>query len=162
MGTILLFSKIREQIDYNKKYGEFSLFPQKNTTDIENLDSVLNESMMMIDSLKKEESIRSEKRKALIKYEEGIASFYGKPFHGRRTASGELFNMNCLTAAHKKLPFGTQVRVYYDDDSLDVRITDRGPFKKGRIIDLSQAAFAKLSPLSVGIIKVKIKVIKEL
>jgi rare lipoprotein A len=74
--------------------------------------------------------------------ESGIASWYGPRFHGKRTANGERFNTNELTAAHKTLPFGTRVLVksLIDGKEVVVRINDRGPFIKGRIIDLSQAA----------------------
>jgi rare lipoprotein A len=74
--------------------------------------------------------------------ESGIASWYGPRFHGKRTASGERFNTNELTAAHKTLPFGTRVRVksLSNGKEVVVRINDRGPFVKGRIIDLSHAA----------------------
>lgn len=72
----------------------------------------------------------------------GIASWYGPGFHGRKTASGETFNMDALTAAHRWLPFGSLVRVQnmINGRSVDVRINDRGPFIKQRIIDLSRAA----------------------
>ncbi len=72
----------------------------------------------------------------------GIASWYGPGFHGRRTANGERFNQNALTAAHKTLPFGTKVKVtnLRNGQSVVVRINDRGPFTRGRVIDLSSAA----------------------
>jgi len=72
----------------------------------------------------------------------GKASWYGPGFHGRRTASGEVFNTHSLTAAHKTLPFGTNVRVTSraTGRSVVVRINDRGPFVRGRIIDLSRAS----------------------
>lgn len=72
----------------------------------------------------------------------GIASWYGPGFHGRKTANGERFDMDALTAAHPKLPFGSWVRVrnLLNGRSVDVRINDRGPFIKRRIIDLSRAA----------------------
>ncbi len=72
----------------------------------------------------------------------GRASWYGPGFHGRRTASGERFNTNALTAAHRSLPFGTRVRVVNrrTGRSVVVRINDRGPFAHGRVIDLSRAA----------------------
>lgn len=72
----------------------------------------------------------------------GKASWYGPGFHGRRTASGETFNQNALTAAHRSLPFGTQVRVVNEQTgrSVVVRINDRGPHVRGRIIDLSRAS----------------------
>jgi rare lipoprotein A len=79
---------------------------------------------------------------ARSRLETGIASWYGKRFHGRKTASGEAFDMDALTAAHPKLPFGSWVRVRNLDNgqSVDVRINDRGPHIKRRIIDLSRAA----------------------
>jgi rare lipoprotein A len=72
----------------------------------------------------------------------GLASWYGPGFHGRRTASGEVFNENALTAAHPSLPFGTRIRVYNQTsgESVVVRINDRGPHVRGRIIDLSRAS----------------------
>lgn len=78
----------------------------------------------------------------IVQGEEGIASWYGRPYHGRRAASGEVYNMHDMTAAHRTLPFGTQVRVHNleNGSNTTVRITDRGPFVEGRIIDLSYAA----------------------
>lgn len=73
-----------------------------------------------------------------------VASWYGPGFHGRLTASGERFNQNAMTAAHKTLPFGTVVKVTYKGRSVVVRINDRGPFTKGRTIDLSKAAARKI------------------
>ncbi len=74
--------------------------------------------------------------------ERGIASWYGPGFHGKRTASGERYDMDALTAAHKTLPFGTlvEVRNLATGESVRVRINDRGPFVRGRVIDLSRAA----------------------
>lgn len=85
------------------------------------------------------------------------ASWYGPGFHGKRTASGEIFNQNALTAAHKTLPFGTKVRVTHKGKSVIVRINDRGPFTRGRTIDLSKAAARKIG--CGGVCKVTIKVI---
>jgi rare lipoprotein A len=78
----------------------------------------------------------------IVQGEVGIASWYGHPYHGRRSASGEIYNMYDMTAAHRTLPFGTQVRVHDLENGRDVtvRINDRGPFVEGRIIDLSYAA----------------------
>lgn len=94
-------------------------------------------------------------------YETGKASYYGGKFHGRKTASGEIYNQNALTAAHKTLPFGTIVRVTaeWNQSYVDVRITDRGPFKKGRVIDLSTAAAAELGMLSKGVGNVTLEVL---
>ena len=75
-------------------------------------------------------------------FQRGKASWYGPGFHGRRTASGEIFNTNEMTAAHRSLPFGTRVRVtnHRTGRSTVVRINDRGPYAHGRIIDLSRAS----------------------
>jgi rare lipoprotein A len=83
---------------------------------------------------------------------EGLASWYGLAFQGRRTASGERFDMNAFTAAHPTLPFGTRVLVRNprNDRAVVVRINDRGPFVPGRIIDLSHAAARALGMLSFG------------
>ena len=89
----------------------------------------------------------------------GMASWYGGKFHGRTTASGERYNMNALTAAHKTLPFGTKVKVTNKKNgkSVVVKINDRGPFIKGRVIDLSRAAHQKidchLCPVSMQVIQ---------
>lgn len=89
----------------------------------------------------------------------GKASWYGPGFHGRRTASGEIFNTNSLTAAHKTLPFGTRVKVRNraTGRTVVVRINDRGPFVRGRIIDLSKASaraigMAGLSDVSLSVL----------
>jgi rare lipoprotein A len=78
----------------------------------------------------------------IVQNEEGIASWYGHPYHGRPTASGEIYNMYDMTAAHRTLPFGTRVKVHDLENGREVtvRINDRGPFVEGRIIDLSYAA----------------------
>ena len=85
--------------------------------------------------------------------ERGMASWYGGKFQGRRTASGEPFDMNELTAAHKTLPFGTRVRVRHavTGREVTVRINDRGPFVKGRVIDLSHAAASAIGLIQAGV-----------
>jgi len=94
----------------------------------------------------------------------GKASFYGygDEFHGRKTASGEIFDRNALTAAHPSLPFGTVCRVTNRDNgkSVVVRINDRGPFKGGRIIDLSYAAAKQIGAVQAGVVDVKVEVLK--
>lgn len=89
----------------------------------------------------------------------GKASYYARSFHGEQTASGETFNQNKLVAAHKTLPFGTRVRVTNLDNGkqVTVRIVDRGPFKPGRIIDLSRVAAGRIELLEDGITNVKIE-----
>jgi rare lipoprotein A len=82
----------------------------------------------------------------------GIASWYGKDFHGRRTANGEVYNMYGISAAHKTLPLGTHVRVtnLRNDKTIVVRVNDRGPFVRGRIIDLSYGAAKKIGLVGPG------------
>ncbi len=90
----------------------------------------------------------------------GLASYYGKKFHGRRTASGERYNMHAMTAAHRRYAFGTMVKVTHvkSGRTVKVRINDRGPFIKGRIIDLSYGAAKKLGMLTEGVARVWISV----
>lgn len=93
--------------------------------------------------------------------QEGLASWYGGKFQGRQTASGEIFDTNQFTAAHKSLSFGTVVRVtnLENDRSTIVRINDRGPFIPGRIIDLSRAAAAAIGLAGKGVVRVRIEVL---
>ncbi len=90
---------------------------------------------------------------------EGKASYYGKGFDGKRTASGEKFDRKALTAAHPSLPFGTRLRVTNLDGgkSVVVRINDRFGGKGGRIIDLSEGSFARIAPLEKGVIRVRLE-----
>jgi len=89
----------------------------------------------------------------------GYASWYGEDFKGKKTANGEVFDPSRLTAAHKTLPFGTRLRVTHLKNKKEVIVTinDRGPYKRGRIIDLSEAAARKLDMLDEGVAKVRIK-----
>ncbi|ESR24923.1 septal ring lytic transglycosylase RlpA family protein [Lutibaculum baratangense] len=98
---------------------------------------------------------------AVTKTFSGAASWYGQKFNGRRTASGERFNMNDLTAAHRSLPFGTRVRVtnVANGKSVVVRINDRGPFHGNRVIDLSRKAAENVSLLGRGVGRVKLEVL---
>ena len=88
----------------------------------------------------------------------GIASWYGKNFHGKKTSNGEIYDMYAMTAAHKTLPLGTYVRVQHLENKreLEVRINDRGPFVRGRIIDLSYTAAKKLGIVGPGTADVEI------
>ncbi len=92
----------------------------------------------------------------------GGASWYGPGFHGRLTANGETFNSNHLTAAHRTLPFGTKLRVtnLNNGRSVVVRVNDRGPFIKGRIIDLSAAAARRIKMIDSGVASVRVEVMK--
>lgn len=93
---------------------------------------------------------------------EGVASYYSTGFNGKRTASGEIFNKNALTAAHREFPFGTILRVtnLSNDESVEVTVNDRGPFEKNRIIDLSEAAARDIGMIQSGTALVKIQVLK--
>jgi rare lipoprotein A len=93
--------------------------------------------------------------------EEGLASWYGGKFQGRLTSSGEVFDTNLLTAAHKTLPFGTLVKVtnLVNGRSAVVRINDRGPFVEGRIIDLSRAAAEQIDMVGTGTARVSLEVL---
>src|SRR5579863_1538144 len=93
--------------------------------------------------------------------ETGVASWYGAPYHGRRAASGEIYDMEQLTAAHRSLPFETWVEVtnLSNGRSVEVRINDRGPFVRGRVIDLSQAAARDIGMLGPGTARVRLRVI---
>jgi len=93
--------------------------------------------------------------------ETGVASWYGFPYNGRRAASGEVYDMEQLTAAHRTLPFQTWIEVtnLSNGKQVEVRINDRGPFAKGRILDLSQAAARDIDMLRAGTARVRLKVI---
>ncbi len=98
------------------------------------------------------------------KAEEGLASFYADKFIGRKTANGEIYHHAKKTAAHPKLPFGTIVKVtnLENQKQVVVRINDRGPFKKGRVIDLSKSAAEQLGFVNKGLVKVRVEVVGSL
>ncbi|MBE7376094.1 septal ring lytic transglycosylase RlpA family protein [Pseudomonas lopnurensis] len=89
----------------------------------------------------------------------GKASYYATLHHGKRTANGEIHDQNALVAAHRSLPFGTRVRVtnLHNGKQVVVRINDRGPFRRGRIIDVSRAAAVQLDMLGAGVARVRIE-----
>lgn len=93
--------------------------------------------------------------------EEGLASWYGPDFHGRKTANGETYNMYAVSAAHKILPFDTRVRVTNLDNgkTVDVRVNDRGPFVRDRVIDLSRGAAEKIDLIGPGVARVRLEVL---
>jgi rare lipoprotein A len=95
--------------------------------------------------------------------EEGKASWYGQPYHGRTTASGEKFDMHAMTAAHPRLAFGSVVRVTNTNNSksVEVRINDHYPGGKGRVIDLSRAAFSKIASLETGVVPVRVELVRR-
>jgi rare lipoprotein A len=110
-------------------------------------------------------AVNDEKTRSYAKSHQlvGQASWYGQKFHGKLTASGERYNMRAYTAAHKTLPFGTVVRVTNtaNNKSVDVKINDRGPYAKGRVIDLSQKSFEQIGSVKNGVAPVTIEVIDD-
>ncbi len=108
----------------------------------------------------KQQPVKIKPHKNAPRYEaEGRASYYAHKFHGRKTSSGEIFNMHEMTAAHRTLPFGTLVKVtnLTNKKSVVVKINDRGPFKKDRLIDVSLEAAKRLGMIGPGIAKVRIE-----
>lgn len=116
---------------------------------------------LLLSSCAKKKPARPPAAPVIGSVEHGLASWYGYPYHGRRSANGEVYDMEKLTAAHRTLPFETWVEVtnLSNREQVQVRITDRGPFVKGRIIDLSRAAARQISMLGPGVGKVRVKVI---
>ncbi len=100
--------------------------------------------------------------KYILNQKSAGASYYADKFTGRRTASGKIFNNNAYTCAHRKLPFGTKLRVTSErtNKSVYVVVTDRGPFVRGRHIDLSKRAFFDIAPVALGHMKVTIEIVK--
>ena len=93
----------------------------------------------------------------------GVASYYGARHHGKRTASGERFDQHSLTAAHRQLPFGTRVKITNlgNNDSVVVRINDRGPYSRGRLIDVSREAAEQLGMLRTGTARVRVQALDD-
>ena len=116
------------------------------------------------DTIKKKDSIAKPIEKLEMYHKSAHASYYANKFNGRRTASGARFNNNDMTCAHRKLPFGTKLKVtgVRTKKVVYVTVTDRGPFHKNRHIDLTKAAFDKVKPASYGgHIEVDIEVVKK-
>ena len=123
------------------------------------LDTLITKiDTLMVDTLKSNDSIEVI---SLADYKTGIASYYHDKFHGRKTASGKLYNKNEMTCAHKTLPFGTKLHVInvHNNKDVIVTVTDRGPFIKGRVIDLSRAAATKLNFMGKGLQRIRYKII---
>ena len=93
--------------------------------------------------------------------ESGIASFYGGKHHGGPTASGERYNQNAMTCAHRTARFGTKLTVTYRGRSIECRVNDRGPFVRGRVVDVSMAAARELGMIDAGLVKVVVELADE-
>ena len=119
-------------------------------------------SMLAILSAGCHKKVRAAKTPRIGAAETGVASWYGIPYHGRRAANGEIYDMNQLTAAHRTLPFETWVRVKNLDNgrTVEVRIQDRGPFVGNRIIDLSRAAAQQINMIGPGTARVTLTIIR--
>jgi len=130
------------------------------------LAALLTLSLMVLGSFVPGDAIAraAKERAAKARRQSGWASYYGREFYHRKTASGERFDPNELTAAHRTLPFGTRVRVTNLDNGkrVVVRINDRGPFKQGRVLDLSPAAARKLGFAAAGLAHVRLDVLSKL
>ncbi|NOY58472.1 MAG: septal ring lytic transglycosylase RlpA family protein [Calditrichaeota bacterium] len=110
----------------------------------------------------KENTVATSRKRKFDYYEQGIASFTADENQGKRTASGEIYNMREMVAAHKRLPFGTLVKVknLKNGKTVVVRINDRGPYVRGRIIDLSFEAAKELDFVEEGTAKVELEIVK--
>lgn len=121
---------------------------------------ILKDSLTDSLSINKEDNLENDNVSIVEeskKLSAGKVSWYGGKFHGRLTSSGERYDMNAYTAAHKSLPFGTKVKIINPKNGKEVivRITDRGPFVPKREFDLSKAAFAELASLNSGVLNVQ-------
>ena len=119
---------------------------------------VLAAFLSMSGLLRAEEQLEENAAKPMV----GIASYYGAKFNGRLTASGEIYDENEMTAAHRSLPFGTQLKVTHlkNGRSVIVRVNDRGPYARGRIIDVSKAAAKEIGLVRKGVARVKLLVLE--
>jgi len=125
------------------------------------LSALLLAALALAGCSKKHHTVAAPAPPRIIQGETGLASWYGHPYHGRPAANGEIYDMEKLTAAHRTLPFGTWVRVVnlINDKTVDVRITDRGPFVENRIIDLSHAAAAAIELIGPGVARVRLDIL---
>jgi rare lipoprotein A len=141
--------------ELSQRYDQSTEFPQV-TNEINPGDVTIQKAS--VESGRKKSS-KPATRHAL----NGTASWYGPRFHGKKTASGEIYNQHKLTAAHKTLPLGTKARVtnLENGSTVEVEINDRGPFIDGRIIDLSRAAAGALGFVELGTAPVQVEVVAD-
>jgi rare lipoprotein A len=164
-GIIRINDKVLFTVDSNiaKEYGmtpsELAFIWVNNMRDSLGVARIVRDFQLLTSSLKKTPETFVEKYGDFM--QTGFASWYGGKFHGRATADGSIYDKNKFTAAHKNLPFGTVVQVtnMYNGKKCIVKITDRGPFVRGRIIDLSKVAANEIGMLSTGVSKVKVEVL---
>ena len=134
----------------------------KKTDSIEELTKTVDVTVPTEQKTKTQAKDIVNKSKKSLQTKYGSASFYGPGFHGRKTASGEVFNQNALTAAHRTLPFGTKLRVTCTTTgrSVVVRVNDRGPFHGNRVLDLSLGSAKAIGMVDRGVTKVKYEILK--
>jgi rare lipoprotein A len=125
------------------------------------LSALMLAGLALAGCAKKHRTVAAPAPPRIIQGETGLASWYGHPYHGRPAANGEIYDMEKLTAAHRTLPFGTWVRVVNlnNGKTVDVRITDRGPFVENRIIDLSHAAAVAVELIGPGVARVRLDIL---
>lgn len=164
-GIIKINDKVLFTVDSNiaKEYGmtpsELAFIWVNNVRDSLGVARIVRDFQLLTSSLKNTPKTFAEKYNDYL--QTGFASWYGGKFHGRAAADGSIFSKNKFTAAHKSLPFGTVVQVtnLYNGKKCIVKITDRGPFVRGRIIDLSKVAANEIGMLSSGVSRVKVEVL---
>jgi rare lipoprotein A len=164
-GVIKIKNKVLFTVDSSiaKEYGmtssELSFLWVNNIRDAFGVARIVRDFELLTSSIKK--TPESFVTKYTSYNQTGMASWYGGTFHGQRTADGSRYNKNAFTAAHKSLPFGTVVQVtnLYNGKKCIVKITDRGPFVRGRVIDLSKVAASEIGMVSSGVSRVKVEVL---
>lgn len=143
---------------YVEHVSTVSAASDKNHFETNDSDTITQEKLSVEDEKKLGEIIESARDITT-----GVVSWYGEKFHGRKTASGEVYDKHELTAAHKTLPFGTKVKVtnVRNGKSVVVEINDRGPYAKSRVLDLSQAAFSEIGHTNTGVMQVEYEIVDD-
>lgn len=155
VGWLIFFSFLGQSCgavsELSQRYDQSTEFPQV-TNETNSSDVTIQKASV--------ESVRKKSSKHALN---GTASWYGPGFHGKKTASGEIYNQHKLTAAHKTLPLGTKARVtnLENGNTVEVEINDRGPFIEGRIIDVSRAAAGVLGFVELGTAPVQVELIAD-
>ncbi len=159
----LVSKEIIQSVDNTNMASSYKEKITENNTNIQTLPKIVANPRYKIGNPYEIKNIWYYPKRDLTYEETGIASWYGKEFHGKLTANGEIFNKDIISAAHKTLPMPSMVRVTNLDNGnvLNVRINDRGPYIHGRIIDLSEKAADLLGFKDVGIARVKVKILVE-
>jgi rare lipoprotein A len=152
---------IPSQVKKSLKVTQIQVQPELRHSTLLRNDDIIQQAYQSL-LLTSPTSRSQQKPLAVSHIQEGKASYYSSALHGRKTASGETYNENKLTAAHKHLPFGTKVRVFNKKNgrSVLVSINDRGPFVKKRILDLSYFAAKQLGMIRAGITNIKMEVLQ--